>query len=381
MPSKNNISLTHCARKTTTFFIFDSLKKNDFVKEINKTNFNKCIIFCDRKVYRLFDFKLKKINKKTYVKKLNANEKLKDIKNIPRITNYLEKIKANKSDLILSIGGGTVSDLISFCCSIYMRGLCYWAIPTTLMSQVDALSAGKTCINTDKTKNLLGTIYYAEKVFLMPGLVLKDSFFNYRQGLSEIFKYGLLADKRIIKLLNENGENKKFLNEKYLLRIMKLTILARDKIAKFNPLASNLGHTFGHAFEKIYGERIKHGDAISAGIYLANYISYKENILNKEDFIIIENIMKKLGLNLWLDKNINIKQMLHLMSKDKKNSGDLINLVLIKKIGQQYYKKRSFFYSMKKDDINKYLKNINTWHKYLTNNMLNITNKKIIGYK
>ena len=262
-----------------------------------------------------------------------------------------------------------------------MRGLSFWAIPTTLMSQVDALSAGKTCINTNKTKNLVGTIHYASKVFLIPELVLKGGFFNYRQGLSEIFKYGLLIDSQIIKLLNKEGKNKKFLSKRHLLKIMELTIHARNKIAKINPLASNLGHTFGHALEKIYGEKIKHGDAISAGIYLANYISYKEKILEKKDFDNIEKIMKKLGLNLWIDKKININKMLYFMSKDKKNTGDLINLVLIKGLGRQYQKRGNFFYGIEKNNIKKYLKSINTWHKYLTNNMINITCKKIINYK
>lgn len=206
-------------------------------------------------------------------------------------------------------------------------------------------------------------------------------FFNYRQGLSEIFKYGLLTDSRVIRLLNANGQNKNFLSKQQLLKIMRLTIFARNKIARINPLASNLGHTFGHAVEKIYGEKIKHGDAISAGIYLANYISYKEKILSKKDFDFVEKTMKKLGLNLWFDKNINIKKMLYFMSKDKKNTGDLINLVLIKGIGKQYHKKSNFFYGMKKDNIKKYLININNWHKYLTDNMIDITSKKIINYK
>lgn len=381
MQKRNNISLTHSPDKTIISFKFDSLNKNDFIENVNKSKFNKCIIFCDFNVYGLFKNKLKKITKKKYIKKLYATEKLKDIKNIPKIIEYLENIQTNKSDLVLIIGGGTVSDLIGFCCSIYMRGLSFWAIPTTLMSQVDALSAGKTCINTNKTKNLVGTIHYASKVFLIPELVLKGGFFNYRQGLSEIFKYGLLIDSQIIKLLNKEGKNKKFLSKRHLLKIMELTIHARNKIAKINPLASNLGHTFGHALEKIYGEKIKHGDAISAGIYLANYISYKEKILEKKDFDIIEKIMKKLGLNLWIDKKININKMLHFMSKDKKNTGDLINLVLIKGLGRQYQKRGNFFYGIEKNNIKKYLKSINTWHKYLTNNMINITCKKIINYK
>ena len=114
MQKRNNISLTHSPDKTIISFKFDSLNKNDFIENVNKSKFNKCIIFCDFNVYGLFKNKLKKITKKKYIKKLYATEKLKDIKNIPKIIEYLENIQTNKSDLVLIIGGGTVSDLIGF---------------------------------------------------------------------------------------------------------------------------------------------------------------------------------------------------------------------------------------------------------------------------
>ena len=206
-----------------------------------------------------------------------ANENLKHFKNVEKIITYFEKKNINKSDLVLVIGGGTVSDLISFCCSIYMRGVSFWSIPTTLMSQVDALSAGKTCVNTNNSKNTVGSIYFSEKVFLLPDLNLTNNHINFRQGLSEIFKYGLLNNKKIIFLLNKYFKKPNKINFNILKKIITLTILTRSKISKKHILASNLGHTFGHAIEKVFDNKIKHGDAISSGIFLANYFSLKKN--------------------------------------------------------------------------------------------------------
>jgi 3-dehydroquinate synthase len=367
--------------KKNLVFFFDNLKDHNFIKQINKSKYRNCIIFCDRNVYNLFKNKIKKIRKKIFLQKLYANENLKHFKNVKKIISYFEKKNINKSDLVLVIGGGTVSDLISFCCSIYMRGISFWSIPTTLMSQVDALSAGKTCINTDNSKNTVGNIYFSEKVFLLPELNISNNYINFRQGLSEIFKYGLLSNSQIINLIDKNFKKPNNINYNVLKKIIRLTISTRAKISKKHSLASNLGHTFGHAIEKIFNNKIKHGDAISSGIYLANYFSLKKKLMSLKEFKIIENLMIKSGLNLWFDNTISMTRMISYIKKDKKNYGNNINLVLIKKIGLQYKKRKYYFYKTSEKEIFNFLSSTSKWHKYLTNNLLSKVNKKVLEYK
>ena len=100
--------------KKKLVFFFDNLKNHNFIKHINKSKYRNCIIFCDNNVYDLFKNKIKKIQKKIFLQKLCANENLKHFKNVKKIISYFEKKNINKSDLVLVIGGGTVSDLISF---------------------------------------------------------------------------------------------------------------------------------------------------------------------------------------------------------------------------------------------------------------------------
>jgi 3-dehydroquinate synthase len=207
----DKISINFKSKENKLNFYFDEIKKSNFISIINKSNFRNCVIFIDNRVFKIFKKKITIIKKKKFVKKFVANENLKNIKNVLDIVEFFEKNKINKSDLVLVIGGGTVSDLIGFCCSIYMRGLTFWSIPTTLMAQVDALSAGKTCINTKNSKNTVGSFYYSEKIFLIPELIRKDSLLNYRQGLSEILKYGLLGNKHIISILDKHCEKNKIL--------------------------------------------------------------------------------------------------------------------------------------------------------------------------
>lgn len=367
--------------KKKLVFFFDNLKNHNFIKHINKSKYRNCIIFCDNNVYDLFKNKIKKIQKKIFLQKLCANENLKHFKNVKKIISYFEKKNINKSDLVLVIGGGTVSDLISFCCSVYMRGISFWSIPTTLMSQVDALSAGKTCVNTDKSKNTVGNIYFSEKIFLLPELNITNNYINFRQGLSEIFKYGLLSNKQIINLIDKNLRKPNNINYNILKKIIRLTILTRAKISKKHSLASNLGHTFGHAIEKIFNNKIRHGDAISSGIYLANYFSLKKKLMSLKEFKIIENLMIKSGLNLWFDKTISFTKLISYIKKDKKNTANNINLVLIKKIGLQYKKNGYYFYKTSEKEIFNFLCSLSKWHKYLTNNLLNKVKRKVLVYK
>lgn len=377
----NKIQINFKYSKKNLVFYFDNLKNHKFIEHINKSKYRNCIIFCDNNVYNLFKNKIKKIKKKIFIKKLHANENLKHFKNVEKIISYFEKKNVNKSDLILVVGGGTISDLISFCCSIYMRGISFWSIPTTLMSQVDALSAGKTCVNTDNSKNAVGNIYFSERIFLLPELNLSNNYINFRQGLSEIFKYGLLNNKQIINLIDKNFKKPNKFNYDILKKIIRLTILSRAKISKKHSLASNLGHTFGHAIEKIFNNKIKHGDAISSGIYLANYFSLKKKLISLKDFKIIENLMIRFGLNLWFDRNISIKKLISYIKKDKKNTGNNINLVLIKKIGLQYKKGKFYFYKTSEKEIFNFLSSLSKWHKYLTNNLLYKVKKKVLLYK
>ena len=126
--------------------------------------------------------------------------------------------------------------------------------------------AGKTCINGPNTKNLLGTFYFPEFVYNNTNFLNSLPERELRQGWSEIFKYALLDSEKLIDLIKQYFD---LLENNILISIIEETIRIRLKIREIDPLASNLGHTFGHAFEKISNYRISHGDAISVGMLLA----------------------------------------------------------------------------------------------------------------
>lgn len=341
--------------QSVQFYIDKS--NNSKTLNINLKKYDRAIIFCDKNLKKIFFKFKKKINKKIFFLKpiyLEPDENTKSLIELPKLLSYLEKIKCSRSDLIIAIGGGTITDSISFAASIYMRGIDLFLIPTTLMGQADATTAGKTCINTGYTKNLIGTYYLPKFVYSNINYIKDLQKFDLRQGKSEIFKYGLLGSKKLLKLLEKYSETYDLnLMEEILLNTIRVRMLLRKK----NGLISNLGHTFGHAFEKTSNYQVAHGDAISVGILIALKFSLEKKIINLKFYIKILNLMKKLNLNMNIDHNYNIKNILDVMMKDKKSKYNLIGLVLIREISKIVYSPTKPFYFVSKKEMEKFLKN------------------------
>ena len=338
-----------------TFYI--STNQNKKIN-INLNKYDRAIIFCDQNIKNIYaDFE-KKIKKKISILKpifLKANEQTKSLSNLPYILSCLEKYKCSRNDLIIAIGGGSITDIISFTSSIYMRGIDLFLVPTTLMGQADATTAGKTCINSLYTKNIIGTYFLPKYVYSNTGYLKNLPTYELRQGMSEIFKYGLLGSKKLIKLLEKFLIDKK--NESTIAKILVETIKVRIALRKRNGLISNLGHTFGHAFEKTSNHNVAHGDAISVGIVLALKFALEERIITSNFYEKIKTLMQKLELNTKIDKNYNIDQIINVMMKDKKSRHNLIGLVLIKDISKILTSTKKPFYYVDQKKMKIFLKN------------------------
>ncbi len=216
----------------------------------------------------------------------------------------------------------------------------------------DASTAGKTGLNLGKFKNLIGTIYLPSIVYINPIFLRTCSKIDLRQGWSEIFKYGLLGSKELIRSINQYFD-KNSKDNNMILKIIKKTIHIRIKIMKINPLASNLGHTFGHAIEKITNNKISHGDAVSMGIVLALKFAKNKKLLSQNKFSSIVSMMKKIGLVTELNFKFSKKKLLNYMLKDKKSFDNKVGLILIKDVGRPYMKNSlPFFYCESEEMLN-----------------------------
>ncbi len=245
----------------------------------------------------------------------------------------------DRDSLIIAVGGGAITDLAGFVASCYLRGIAFINVPTTLLGMVDAAVGGKTGVNTPNGKNTLGTFYYPKQVIVALEFLKTLPEREYRSGLAEIIKYGVILDPAFFQLLEDNVE--KILNKdpdllgEIIAKCMNLKyeITVEDPYEKSERAILNWGHTFGHALEKLTDyKEYTHGEAIAIGMHCAAHLSYQ---LEMTDQLFVErqkNLIEKFGLPTELP-DVNIDALIEQMTQDKKSSNQDIYLVLAKNLG------------------------------------------------
>ena len=265
----------------------------------NSVNFKKCLVVIDKNISKKTISQIKKsLNKKKLcIHFFKANEINKNINSVNKILDILLNKNFSREDCLISVGGGITGDISGFAASIFKRGLKFINIPTTLLSQVDSSIGGKAGVNTKYGKNLIGSFY-------QPNLVISDIQFlktlpnrEVICGYGEILKHSLIANKNFFNFLNRNS--KKIINlkspfiEKAIFESCKIKkkVVEKDEKEKNLRKILNFGHTFAHAFEASlgYSKKLNHGEAVILGIKTALSFSFKNNLLNKNEYYSINN--------------------------------------------------------------------------------------------
>tara|TARA_B100000963_G_C22570854_1_gene646006 strand:- start:185 stop:1228 length:1044 start_codon:yes stop_codon:yes gene_type:complete len=333
--------------KIHNYNIYSENKLEKIFKDLPKD----AIYIIDEKIYDLF---LKNYLKRKIYLKIFSNEKTKDFKNLDKILNFYLK-HVTKNIKIIAIGGGVVQDVVSFISSIFRRGIEWYFIPSTIISQGDSCIGGKTSINFKGIKNQLGNFYPPKKIILNDTFIQrlpKDEFFS---GLGEMSHYYYLSNKKNFyffrkQLLDLNNINLK----KLIINSLKIKkkFIEIDEFDKKERLVLNYGHTFGHAIEKL--TLMPHGISVAFGMDIANYISLKNKLLKEAEY----NEMKKTSdiiLKKYKLPNININNFIKLLKKDKKSIKGKIRVILSRGIGDMFLSEIQNLNKFKKD-IKNYFK-------------------------
>ena len=292
-----------------------------------------------RKIQKVFE--LNKIKTTTLV--LNSGEQSKSLENTSSIYEWLSSEHADRDDILLGIGGGMVGDISGYVAATYMRGIKFVLIPTTLLSMSDSSIGGKTAIDVNNIKNLVGS-------FHAPSLVVSDLLAldtlpqrQINSGWAELIKHGFIKDRE---LLDQMMDIKDFnyLNEELISIIkksikIKANIVSVDENEKYGQrILLNYGHTVGHAIEASTNlNKYTHGEAVSLGMVFAAKLSNKLGLLSDDDYNFHIQILNK--FNLPTDfKDINWENCFDLIKNDKKVKDGKINWVLLKSLGNSFTK-------------------------------------------
>jgi 3-dehydroquinate synthase len=273
------------------------------------------ITFIDSNVSRLYPVLYRESN---IVVECTENVKTLDSTHI--IFDNLIERKANIQTRLVVIGGGILQDLIGFCASTYCRGIQYDLVPTTLLSQADSCLGGKTSVNVKGKKNILGTFYPPNNIYVCTEFLETLSILDYCSGLGEVYKFHILENR--IDQFNIDGDITDMI---YRGLLFKGDILSRDEFDKGERKYLNFGHTFGHALETTSQNNLPHGIAVILGSMIASRIASKleykvpnYNQLLEKGIELINKANIKLEQS-WFD----LESLLEIVKSDKKSTGKL----------------------------------------------------------
>ena len=301
----------------------------------------------DTKIIIITDTTVSHFYKKDFppcnVIEIGLGEKVKTIDTLNYIFGKFVEYEVDRSTFIVGIGGGIVCDVTGFAASIFMRGLKFGFVSTTLLSQVDASVGGKNGVNFKGYKNMIGTFYQPEFVICDNEMLKTLDEKQFIAGFAEVIKAGAIKDENLISYLENNY--KKALNRDadvinklvYDSVVIKSKVVEADEKEKGERRKLNFGHTFAHSFEKLSG--MLHGEAVSAGMMLALKLSQKLNLIKEKEYLRIKNLLENIKLPTSI--NIEMSDIFNVMRLDKKREGDALHLVLLERIGNAIIKQVS----------------------------------------
>lgn len=262
-------------------------------------------------------------------------EKNKHIGIVTEILTTLADNSLTRSDFVIALGGGVTGDLAGFAASIYLRGIAFVQIPTTLLAQIDSSVGGKTGCDLPAGKNLVGAFHHPSAVIIDPDILstLPDKFM--RDGMGELIKYGAIRSAEIFEMLESNPPFGSIDELIYKCVEIKAGIVERDFTETGERTLLNFGHTVGHAIEKLENFRgMSHGCAVAAGMCIITRAAEKVELCFNGNAARIEALCRKYGLPTGYSATAD--DIASAAMADKKRNGDMLKLVLIRKIGDSF---------------------------------------------
>lgn len=267
-----------------------------------------------------------------------ANKNLNTVKDI--YTKLIE-CKFDRNDLLIALGGGVVGDTTGFTAATYLRGIDFVQVPTSLLAQVDSSIGGKTGVDFDSYKNMVGAFHQPKLVYINVATLLTLNDRQYNSGLGEIIKHGLIKDSKYFEWLNQNKASILTRDISTLVTMIeqscniKRAVVENDPCEKGERALLNYGHTLGHAIEKKMQFKWLHGECVAVGCVLASIISNSKGHINLDELKSICDLFTYFNFPR-LAKNIDYSEIVEITKSDKKMKAGIIKFILLRQIGVAY---------------------------------------------
>src|SRR6056297_2497052 len=267
---------------------------------------------------------------------IGQGETIKTLETVAGIYDQLIEREADRSVFMVGIGGGIVCDIAGFVASTYLRGVRFGYVPTTLLAQVDASVGGKTGVNFRGYKNMVGVFNQPEFVLCDPRVLKTLPARDLACGFAEVVKHAAIYDADYFEFLEQDASRARSLDPEVMTRVVydsiaiKADVVNRDEREKGERRKLNFGHTFGHAVEKTEG--LGHGEAVAIGMMMAARLSRSRHMLDQKSVDRLADLLS--AFHLPLESQVDQKQIMDALARDKKREGDAIHFVLLEALGR-----------------------------------------------
>ena len=276
---------------------------------------------------------------KTILVTLPAGEENKNLDHISDIYRCLIEEKYDRRSCLIALGGGVVGDMTGYAAATYLRGVSFIQVPTTLLSQADSSIGGKTGVDFEGYKNMVGAFYMPKLVYINQSVLRSLPDRQFSSGMAEVLKAGLIKDGSFYEW-TINGFSEIMNLEPEILREMlyrsidiKRRVVEADPYEKGERALLNYGHTLGHAIERFFDFKYAHGECVALGSVAAAFIAYKREYLSPEEYYEIRDMFVPFELPITVD-GLDIDEIIRLTASDKKNDAKGLKFVLLNKIGK-----------------------------------------------
>lgn len=303
----------------------------------------KIAVIADSNTASLYGEEVRKILegncKKTVLYSFPAGEAQKTLDTVRDIYKKLIEEKLDRKDLLIALGGGVVGDITGYTAATYLRGVDFIQIPTTLLAQCDSSIGGKTGVDFDGYKNMVGAFYMPKLVYMNIGTLKTLDGRQFYSGFAEVMKHGLIKDAMFYEWLLDNlyeiQDRDPDVLEEMVMRscTVKKLVVEKDPKEQGERALLNFGHTIGHAIEKYKNFEMLHGECVALGAVAAAFISWKHNWLSMEEYYEIRDMFVPFHLPISID-DIEPEEVLALTKSDKKMAAGQIRFILLKKVGK-----------------------------------------------
>lgn len=305
-------------------------------------NYKKVCIVTDSNVADIYLSEVAEILRKNYEFVTDfvipAGEPSKNLKEIEKLYEKLIVDHFDRNDLLVALGGGVIGDMTGFAAATYLRGIDFVQVPTTLLAQVDSSVGGKTGVDFNGYKNMIGAFYMPKLVYMNISALKSLPEEQFICGLGEVVKHGFIKDKLYFNYLLDNSDKIKGLDDDALEEIVYGSAFIKRNVVEIDPKEQsirahlNFGHTIGHAVEKLSNFTLFHGQCVGIGMVAALYLSNKLGKISDSDMEYGIKTIASLGLPTFVE-NMDAKLILEATKSDKKMAGSKVKFVILNTIG------------------------------------------------